>query len=196
MINGKTLFNQIESAKLDKDIETALKGLIARYLNSGDKVTDSRSDPYGYATRYYKDLINAIDDSNIDEILYSSKKYDTKLKMLVDYMCDTYGFIRESKKSARKSMKESVQEITDINIRGWDFDEAITFDTDVDSDNYGFVVEFYTTKSYMEFIIQCEDEYDGMYILLEEDASHGSIINCEMYDSYKKAKSVFIKNQM
>lgn len=90
-------------------------------------------------------------------------------------------------------------EITDINFNlGFDLDdEAIEFDTDVDSDNYGFVVELYVrSNSYAEAIIECEEDCEGMYIVVEYEPSHGRIISAEMFDSYDKAKKVFVKNLM
>jgi hypothetical protein len=94
-------------------------------------------------------------------------------------------------------MENKTMEITDINFDfGFDLDdEAIEFETDVDSDNYGFVNELYVRNSYAEAIIECEDNYDGKYILVEYEPSHGRIVSAEMYDSYDKAKKVFIKNQ-
>lgn len=90
-------------------------------------------------------------------------------------------------------------EITDINFNlGFDLDdEAIEFDTDVDSDNYGFVVELYVrSNTYAEAIIECEEKYDGNYIVVEYETSHGRIISAEVFDSYDKAKKVFVKNLM
>lgn len=90
-------------------------------------------------------------------------------------------------------------EITNINFNlGFDLDdETIEFDTDVDSDNYGFVIELYVrSNTYAEAIIECEENYDGNYIAVEYETSHGRIISAEVFDSYDKAKKVFVKNLM
>jgi hypothetical protein len=88
-------------------------------------------------------------------------------------------------------------EIINIEDAGLDLDdEGVTFDTDVDSDNYGFVIDLYARKSYTEVIIECCDNYDGKYIVAEYETSHGRTLGAEMYDSYDKAKKVFVKNQM
>lgn len=101
MSEWKDLVGKINSAKLgNKYIEDSLKGLVYRYYNDGDKACDSRNDPYGYATKYFNALRDLIDDSEIDDIMYKPRiKYETKLKILIDYVCDAYG---------EKSMKESI----------------------------------------------------------------------------------------
>lgn len=111
MSEWKDLVGKINSAKLgDKYIEDCLKGLVYRYYNDGDKACDSRNDPYGYATKYFNGLRDFLNDSEIDDIMYKPRiKYETKLKILIDYVCDAYGknSTKESKKSTRKSIKES-----------------------------------------------------------------------------------------
>ena len=111
MSEWKDLVGKINSAKLgNKYIEDSLKGLVYRYYNDGDKACDSRNDPYGYATKYFNSLRDSLNDSEIDDIMYKPRiKYETKLKILIDYVCDAYGenLIKESRKSARKSLKES-----------------------------------------------------------------------------------------
>ena len=110
MSEWKDLVGKINSAKLgDKYIEDCLKGLVYRYYNDGDKACDSRNDPYGYATKYFNALNDSLNDSEIDDIMYKPRiKYETKLKILIDYVCDAYGknSTKESKKSTIKSIKE------------------------------------------------------------------------------------------
>ena len=110
MSEWKDLVGKINSAKLgDKYIEDCLKGLVYRYYNDGDKACDSRNDPYGYATKYFNGLRDFLNDSEIDDIMYKPRiKYETKLKILIDYVCDAYGknSTKESKESATKSLRE------------------------------------------------------------------------------------------
>ena len=89
-------------------------------------------------------------------------------------------------------------EITYIKNVGLNLDdEFLKFYTDeVDSDNYGFITDLYARESYSEVIIECVDNYDGKYIVAEYETLHGKTLSAEMYDSYDKAKKVFIKNQM
>lgn len=117
------MFDKINSAKLNKDIEESLKGLIYRYFNDGDKVNDSRSDPYGYATKYYNELRDLIDDSKeIDDIMYKPKiKYDTKLKILVDYICDAYGKLSTKKIDKGRVTYEFTVLLNNLGLSGIDY---------------------------------------------------------------------------
>ena len=136
MSEWKDLVGEINSTKLgNKYIEDCLKGLVYRYYNDGDKACDSRNDPYGYATKYFNGLRDFLNDSEIDDIMYKPRiKYETKLKILIDYVCDAYGenSTKESKKSSRKSLKEKKVNydlveyevgvmLNKLGVKGWDF---------------------------------------------------------------------------
>ena len=126
MSEWKDLVGKINSAKLNKDIEDSLHGLVYRYYNDGDKACDSRNDPYGYATKYFNALNDSLNDSEIDDIMYKPRiKYETKLKILIDYVCDAYGenSTKESKKSNRKPLKESLRVVTFEQIVDSRFDD-------------------------------------------------------------------------
>ena len=103
------LLKQVESAKLNKEIEKSLLGLIYRYYLHDERCDDTYSDFYGNSTEYCNTL-KALTDDNVFDIMYEPQvRYETKLQTLVDYICDTYGknSMKESEKMNRKSIKES-----------------------------------------------------------------------------------------
>ena len=106
---GGYLIKQVESAKLNKEIEKSLLGLIYRYYINAERCDDTYSDFYGNSVKYCNTL-EALTDDNVFDIMYEPKvRYETKLRTLVDYICDTYGknSMKESEKMNRKSIKES-----------------------------------------------------------------------------------------
>ena len=68
------LIKQVQSAKLNKEIEKSLLGLIYRYYIDDEKCDDTYSDFYGYSTKYCNTL-KALTDNNvfdINSILYKN----------------------------------------------------------------------------------------------------------------------------
>ena len=103
------LLKLIQSAKLNKEIKKSLLGLIECYYLDGKRCDDSYTDFYGHTTEYCNTL-KALTDDNVFDIMYEPQlPYITKLRTLVDYICDTYGknSMKESEKMNRKSIKES-----------------------------------------------------------------------------------------
>ena len=97
--------NKVKSAKLNKEIEKSLFGLIYCYYINDEKCDDTYSDFYGYSTKYCNTL-EALTDDNVFDIMYEPKvRYETKLQTLVDYICDTYG---------KNSIKESKYKVGDF----------------------------------------------------------------------------------
>ena len=106
------LTKQVQSAKLNKEIEKSLIGLINRYYLDDercDEIYDDSNYIYIRSIRYCNTL-KALTDDTVSDIMYEPYvRYETKLKTLVDYICDTYGknSMKESEKMNRKSIKES-----------------------------------------------------------------------------------------
>lgn len=106
------LIKQVQSAKLNKEIEKSLLGLIYRYYIDGEECDERYNDScyiFAYSTRYCNTL-KALTDDNVFDIMYEPYvRYETKLQTLVDYICDTYGknSMKEPEKMNRKSIKES-----------------------------------------------------------------------------------------
>ena len=106
---GGLLIKKVESAKLNKEIEKSLLGLIYRYYINAERCDDTYSDFYGHCKKYFNTL-KALTDDNVSDIMYEPYVgYEVKLKTLIRYICDTYGknSMKESEKMNRKSIKES-----------------------------------------------------------------------------------------
>lgn len=105
------LTKQVQSAKLNKEIEKSLIGLINRYYIDGEECDERYDDScyiFAHSTRYCNTLAALTDDTVFDIIYEPYVFYETKLKTLVDYICDNYGKnSKESEKMNRKSIKES-----------------------------------------------------------------------------------------
>ena len=106
------LTKQVQSAKLNKEIEKSLIGLINRYYIDGEECDERYNDScyiFAYSTRYCNTLAALTDDTVFDIMYEQYVVYEIKLKTLVDYICDNYGknSMKESEKMNRKSIKES-----------------------------------------------------------------------------------------
>lgn len=156
MSEWKDLVDKINSAKLgNKYIEDSLKGLVYRYYNDGDKACDSRNDPYGYATKYFNALNDSLNDSEIDDIMYKPRiKYETKLKILIDYVCDAYGekSIKELKKSIKESKIMSYKDFQDVCIE--------------ESEND--IINFHEYKGAYFVILRTEEECERLLRVLRD----------------------------
>ena len=103
---------QVQSAKLNKEIEKSLLILINHYYlydERCDEIYDESNYIYIPSVRYCNTLKTLTDD-NVFDIMYEKYvMYETKLQTLVDYICDTYGknSMKEPEKMNRKSIKES-----------------------------------------------------------------------------------------
>lgn len=106
---GGYLINKVESAKLNKEIEKSLLGLLYRYYINAERCDDRYTDFYGNTTEYCNTLKTLTDDKVFDIMYEKYVPYEIKLKTLVAYICDTYGknSMKESEKMNRKSIKES-----------------------------------------------------------------------------------------